>query len=167
MKPTKLHIIQADEVNTGIKSAARTKVAKALSGALADAYTLMLKTQYYHWNVAGAHFIALHEMFGAQYTELFATVDELAERLRALGQEAPGTYAQFSKLTQIKEDATLPKNWGQMVQNLLDGHEAIARGLRTAIGVAEDADDAATADLLTGKLDAHEKTAWMLRAHLA
>ncbi len=167
MKTTKLHIIQADEVNTGIKLAARTKIVKALSGALADAYTLMLKTQYYHWNVTGPHFIALHEMFGAQYTALFATVDELAERIRALGQEAPGTYAQFAKLSQIKEDAALPKNWGLMVQHLLEGHEAIARGLRSAISVAEDGEDSATADLLTGKLDEHEKTAWMLRAHLA
>jgi len=138
-------------------------VAAELSKLLADSYTLYLKTHNYHWNVTGPMFQSLHLMFEEHYTELALAVDEIAERIRALGQPAPATFREFVQLSSIEEDDGIPKAM-DMVAHLVDGHEAVARTARTVVGVAEENDDVATADLGTRRIDLHEKTAWMLRS---
>lgn len=144
----------------------KAAVAALLSRTLADSYLLQLKTQYYHWNVTGPHFAALHVLFSGQYDAIAAAVDEIAERIRALGYESPGTFREFQSLSTIKEDKALPASWKDMVRNLLEAHESCARQLRDAIPKAQGAGDEVTADLFITRCEAHEKTAWMLRSHL-
>ncbi|MBW7835604.1 MAG: DNA starvation/stationary phase protection protein [Sphingomonadales bacterium] len=153
------------EINIGIEPKARTKIAAGLGRLLADTYTLYLKTHNYHWNVTGPHFQTLHLMFMQQYTELGLAVDTIAERIRALGEPAPGTYKAFSKLTSIKETDGVPKAM-DMVQDLVNGHETVVRTARELIPLADKAGDESTLNVLTARLEIHEKTAWMLRSLL-
>jgi starvation-inducible DNA-binding protein len=152
-------------MDTGIKAKDRKAIAEGLSKLLADTYTLYLKTHYFHWNVTGPMFNTLHLMFETQYTELALAVDLVAERIRALDVYAPGTYSQFAKLTSIKEADGVPKA-NDMIKELVAGHEAVCRTARSVFPAAETAADEATADLLTQRLQLHEKTAWMLRSLL-
>jgi starvation-inducible DNA-binding protein len=151
------------EVNIGIEDADREELAGHLGHLLADTYTLYLKTQNYHWNVTGPMFRSLHLMFEEQYVELRDAVDELAERIRALGHPSPGSFAEFSAVTTIPEgDASIEAM--DMVRGLAEGHETAARTARQVVEAAEAAADVATADLATVRIETHEKTAWMLRA---
>ncbi|MES2546384.1 MAG: Dps family protein [Pseudomonadota bacterium] len=152
-------------MDTGIKEKDRKIIAKGLSHLLADTYSLYLKTHYFHWNVTGPMFNTLHLMFEAQYTELALAVDLVAERIRSLDVYAPGTYSQFAKLTTIKESDGVPKA-NDMIAELVAGHEAVCRTARSVFPASEAASDEATADLLTQRLQLHEKTAWMLRSLL-
>lgn len=152
-------------MDTGIKAKDRKVIAEGLSKLLADTYTLYLKTHYFHWNVTGPMFNTLHLMFETQYNELALAVDLVAERIRALDVYAPGTYSQFAKLTSIKEADGVPKA-NDMIKELVAGHEAVCRTARSVFPAAETAADEATADLLTQRLQLHEKTAWMLRSLL-
>jgi starvation-inducible DNA-binding protein len=152
-------------MDIGISAAHRQSIADALSRVLADTYTLYLKTHNFHWNVTGPQFNDLHAMFMTQYTELWTSVDLIAERVRSLGHFAPGSYKAFAKLTSIKEEEDVPPA-SQMLENLLKGHETVARTCREAFPAAEKASDQATMDLLTQRLQVHEKTAWMLRSIL-
>lgn len=138
---------------------------EALSALLAGSYTLYLKTQNFHWNVTGPMFTTLHTLFEAQYTELAAAVDEIAERIRALGAFAPGSFSAFAKLSPVKEEGGRPEATA-MIRALLADQEAVAGAARTVIQAAEAADDQASVDLGTRRLEAHEKNAWMLRSHL-
>jgi starvation-inducible DNA-binding protein len=153
------------EINIGIEPKQREQIAGALSKVLADTYTLYLKTHNYHWNVTGPMFQTLHLMFETQYNELALAVDLVAERIRALGFPAPGTYRQFGALSSIKEEDGVPKA-EEMLRRLVDGNETVARTARAAFKVAEQANDQPTCDLLTQRLQVHEKTAWMLRSLL-
>jgi len=153
------------KIDIGISAKHRTKVAEGLSCMLADSYTLYLKTHKFHWNVTGPMFQTLHLMFETQYTELALAVDSIAERIRALGFPAPGSYAEFAKLSSIKETAGVPKA-EEMIRQLVDGQEAVVRTARAVFAVADKAGDEATADLLTQRIQLHEKTAWMLRSLL-
>jgi starvation-inducible DNA-binding protein len=151
--------------NLGIKEKDRIRIVDGLSKLLADSYTLYLKTHNFHWNVTGPMFQTLHLMFQAQYTELWTSIDLIAERIRALDAPAPGTYAQFSKLASIRETLGVPKA-EDMIKILLEGHEAVTRTARKAFPASEKAGDQPTMDLLTQRMDVHEKTAWMLRSLL-
>jgi starvation-inducible DNA-binding protein len=155
----------APRIDIGIGSADRKEIADGLGRVLADTYMLYLKTHAFHWNVEGPMFNTLHVMFMEQYTELWNAVDSVAERIRALGFPAPGTYSEFSTLTSIEETPGSPKAL-QMVRLLVAGHETLARTLRSVFPVAEKASDESTVDLLTQRLQVHEKTAWMLRSLL-
>ncbi len=150
-------------INIGISEADRKELAKGLSHLLADTYTLYLKTHNYHWNVTGPMFQTLHLMFEGQYNELALAVDLIAERIRALGVHAPGTYGQYVKLSSIKEEETIPAAQ-DMIRNLVQAQEAVIRTARSIYPLAEKATDETTADLLTQRLQVHEKTAWMLRS---
>jgi starvation-inducible DNA-binding protein len=152
-------------MDIGINEKDRKLVAEGLSRLLADSYTLYLKTHYFHWNVTGPMFNTLHLMFETQYTELSLAVDLIAERIRALDSYAPGTYRDFAKLTSIAESESVPKA-NDMIAELVAGHEAVCRTARGVFPAAEKATDEATADLLTQRLQLHEKTAWMLRSLL-
>ncbi len=152
-------------INIGIDEQDRLDIAAGLSRVLADSYTLYLKTHYYHWNVTGPMFNTLHLMFETQYTELSTAVDLIAERIRALGVYAPGTYKEFAKLTVIAEDDGVPKAQ-DMIKNLVAGQEAVVRTARSLFAVVDKANDEASADLLTQRIQLHEKTAWMLRSLL-
>ena len=152
-------------MDIGIKEQDRKHIAQGLSHLLADTYTLYLKTHYFHWNVTGSMFSTLHLMFEVQYNELALAVDLIAERIRALDVYAPGTYRDFAKLTSIKESDSVPKAQ-DMIAELVAGHEAVCRTARTVFPSADAASDEATADLLTQRLQVHEKTAWMLRSLL-
>ena len=152
-------------MNTGISSPARAAIAQGLSRLLADTYVLYLKTHSFHWNVEGPMFQTLHTMFMDQYTEAWNAIDPIAERIRALGHYAPGSYKQYVKLATVKETDGVPKA-GKMVQELIAGQEAIARTARSVLPVADEANDQPTLDLLTQRLDIHEKNAWMLRSLL-
>jgi starvation-inducible DNA-binding protein len=152
-------------MDIGIDETHRQQIADGLSKVLADTYTLYLKTHNFHWNVTGPMFQTLHLMFEQQYNELALAVDLVAERIRALGFPAPGTYKQFTTLSSIKEDDGVPKA-NDMIRLLVDGHEAVARTARKVFTVANDANDQPTSDLLTQRLQVHEKTAWMLRSLL-
>ncbi|HVP33337.1 MAG TPA: Dps family protein [Steroidobacteraceae bacterium] len=153
-------------INIGISDADRAAIAGGLSKLLADTYTLYLTTHNFHWNVTGPMFNTLHAMFMVQYTELWNAVDPIAERIRSLGHPAPGSYAQFGELASIKDaPATAPKAM-DMVRILVEGHEAVAKTARKIFPIADEAGDQPTADLLTQRLDVHEKTAWMLRSLL-
>ena len=151
--------------NIGIAPQARQTIAEQLSKLLADTYSLYLKTHSFHWNVTGPQFNSLHAMFETQYNELWLAADEIAERIRTLDVFAPGSYSQFGKLTSIKEEPGVP-DWKEMVGQLVEGHEIAAHTARGAIKVAQDGSDEGTADMLTGRLKEHEKTAWMLRSLL-
>ena len=153
-------------IDIGIGEKDRAAIAAGLSKLLADTYTLYLTTHNFHWNVTGPMFNTLHLMFETQYTELWNAVDPVAERIRALGHAAPGSYAQFGKLSSIADAPAKPPKAMEMVRILCDGHEAVARTARSIFPIAEKADDQPTADLLTQRLDIHEKTAWMLRSLL-
>jgi starvation-inducible DNA-binding protein len=154
------------ELNIGINAEDRQQIAAGLSKLLADSYSLYLKTHNYHWNVEGPLFNTLHLMFEEHYTELATAVDEIAERIRALGVKAPGSYTAFGKLTSIDE-ATGVESAEEMIRQLVIGQEAVARTAREAIKAAEAASDEPTADLLTQRMQIHEKNAWMLRSMLA
>ena len=154
------------ELNIGISEDDRTRIARGLSRLLADSYTLYLKTHNYHWNVTGPQFSTLHLMFEGQYTELAAAVDEIAERIRALGIKAPGSYLEFSTMTAIDE-ATGDESADEMTRQLAIGQETIVRTARDVFPAADDANDEPTADLLTQRMQIHEKNAWMLRSMLA
>ncbi|MEQ8352883.1 MAG: Dps family protein [Leptospiraceae bacterium] len=153
-------------MNTGIPEADRARIVEGLKKVLADTYTLYLKTHNYHWNVTGPMFDTLHRMFMDQYNELWTSVDEIAERIRALGHYAPGSYKDFAALTSIKEDSEVPPA-KDMLANLVEAQESTIRTLREAFPAAENGNDEATVDLLTQRLHIHEKTAWMLRSLLA
>ncbi len=152
-------------INIGITEHNRLKIAGKLSTLLADTYILYLKTHNYHWNVTGHLFQTLHLMFETQYTELAVAVDTIAERIRALGVHAPGSYAQFSQLGTIKEEIEVPKAIN-MVENLTSDNEQVVQTARSIFPVAEKGSDEATLDLLTQRIQVHEKTAWMLRSLL-
>lgn len=158
--------VQGLPIDNGIGAQDRAAIADALSHLLADTHVLYLKTHNFHWNVTGPMFRTLHLMFEEQYNELWTATDLLAERIRALGFFAPGTYREYEKLAAIKEDAHVPAA-NDMIRLLVEGHDTAARTARTGLKVAETADDAPTADLLTERLQIHEKTAWMLRSLLA
>ncbi|MBO6543622.1 MAG: DNA starvation/stationary phase protection protein [Alphaproteobacteria bacterium] len=153
------------QIDIGIPEADRVKIAEGLTRVLADTYTLYLKTHNYHWNVTGPMFNTLHTMFMTQYNELWMAVDEVAERIRSLGEYAPGSYKAYASLTSIEEDVDVPKA-EVMIANLVKGHEAVARTARSVFPLAEAASDESTADLLTQRMQASEKTAWMLRSML-
>jgi starvation-inducible DNA-binding protein len=152
-------------IDIGINEEDRGRIADGLSKVLADSYTVYLMTHNFHWNVKGPLFNTLHLMFMTQYTELWTSIDDIAERIRALGFSAPGTYAQFGKLSSIKEPEGVPAAL-DMVAMLVKGHEAVTKTARQLFTVADDADDQPTADLMTQRMDYHEKTAWMLRSML-
>lgn len=155
----------AMEIDIGIDKKDRKAIADGLSHLLADTYTLYLKTHNYHWNVTGPMFQTLHLMFQTQYNELWLAVDMIAERIRTLGEVAPGTYKSFSKLASIKEEEGVPKAT-DMLKNLVKGHEQAAKTARKIFPVADKVSDEPTADLLTQRLQVHETTAWMLRSLL-
>ena len=154
------------EINIGISEQDRQEIARGLARLLADSYTLYLKTHNYHWNVKGPLFNTLHQMFEEQYTELATAVDEIAERIRALGEPAPGSYRAYAELTAIEEADGEPSA-EEMIRQLLKGQETVVRTARSVIGAAEAANDEPTADLLTQRMQVHEKNAWMLRSMVA
>jgi starvation-inducible DNA-binding protein len=154
------------EINIGIEHSDRQEIARGLSRLLADSYTLYLKTHNYHWNVTGPLFNTLHQMFEEQYTELAVAVDEIAERIRALGEPAPGSYKAYAALTSIEEEDAEP-GAEEMIRQLLKGQETVARTARSVIAAAQAANDEPTADLLTQRMQVHEKNAWMLRSMVA
>ena len=158
--------VKKGAINIGIGDKDRADIAAGLSRLLADTYTLYLTTHNFHWNVTGPMFNTLHAMFMTQYTELWNAVDPIAERIRSLGHMAPGSYAQFAKLGSLPDAPAKPPKALEMVKLLADGHEAVARTARSIFPAANKADDQPTCDLLTQRLDVHEKTAWMLRALL-
>lgn len=153
------------EINIGIEEQDRLKIVDGLSHLLADTYTLYLKTHNFHWNVTGPMFQTLHLMFETQYTELAMAVDLVAERIRALGSHAPGTYAEFGRLSSIKEPDGVP-NAQAMIKQLVQDQEAVVRTARSIFPIVDKAGDEPTADLLTQRMQVHEKTAWMLRSLL-
>jgi starvation-inducible DNA-binding protein len=153
------------KIDIGIDKEERKQIADGLSHLLADTYTLYLKTHNYHWNVTGPMFNTLHLMFMEQYTEMWNAVDAIAERIRALGFPAPGTYSEFARLSSISEESELPDAM-TMVANLVKGHEAVVRTARRVVKMADDVDDQSTEDVVTQRLQIHEKMAWMLRSLL-
>lgn len=153
------------DIDIGIKRDDREAIAEGLSRLLADTYTLYLKTHNFHWNVTGPMFQTLHLMFETQYTELAVAVDDIAERIRSLGFHAPGTYKQYVELSSIRESDKVPEAT-DMIRQLLEGQEAVVRTARSVLPIADEATDEATADLLTQRIQLHEKTAWMLRSLL-
>ena len=154
------------KIDIGISEADRTTIAQGLSHLLADTYTLYLTTHNFHWNVTGPMFNSLHNMFMLQYTELWNAVDPVAERIRALGHPAPGSYAQFGQLTSLPDAPTTPPKAAEMLAILAQGHESVARTARNLYPAVEKAHDEPTADLLTQRIGVHEQAAWMLRATL-
>jgi len=152
-------------IDIGIPEDSRKEIAEGLSRLLADTYSLYLKTHNFHWNVTGPMFQTLHLMFETQYNELALAVDLIAERIRALGFPAPGTYSDFTRLSSIEETPGVPKA-DEMIRLLVEGQEAVARTARSIFPIAEKVNDEPTADLLTQRLQVHEKTAWMLRSLL-
>ncbi len=154
------------QINIGIEENDRREIAEGLAHLLADTYTLYLKTHNFHWNVTGPMFRTLHLMFEEQYNELALAVDLIAERIRALGFPAPGTYKEFAKLSSISEEDGVPCA-EEMIRKLVEGQEAVVRTARSLFTVLEKANDEPTADLLTQRMQVHEKTAWMLRSLLA
>ncbi len=166
--PVAAHADGAPGINIGISSGDRSKVSDGLAHFLSDAFTLYLKTHNFHWNVTGPMFNALHNMFEVQYTEQWTALDEIAERIRALGFNAPGSYAEFIRLSSIAEEPGLADtaDWREMVRQLVVGNEAVCRTARKVLATADKAGDDPTVDLMTQRLNIHEKTAWMLRSLL-
>ncbi len=154
------------KIDIGINEDTRKKIGEGLSRLLADTYTLYLKTHNFHWNVTGPMFNTLHVMFEGQYNELALAVDQIAERIRALGFNAPGSYSQFGALTSIKEETGTPTAQ-EMIKALVKDQEALVRTARSIFPIVDEAHDEPTADLLTQRMQVHEKTAWMLRSLLA
>ena len=161
----KTQTTKTPSIDIGISAAERAKIVQGLSALLADSYTLYLMTHNFHWNVTGPMFNTLHLMFMEQYTELWNALDAIAERIRSLGYPAPGTGSEFARLSSIEETQGVPEAM-EMVRLLVAGHEAVARTARAAFPAAEKGSDESTADLLTQRLQVHEKTAWMLRSLL-
>lgn len=153
------------DIEIGIDKKQRAAISEGLSRLLADSYMLYLKSHNYHWNVTGTLFHPLHEMFEEQYTELAEAVDEIAERIRALGSRSPGSFREFSELTSIKEESDKPDAM-EMIKRATEAHEAVIRTARAALAACEDAGDEASIDLITQRLHTHSKAAWMLRSHL-
>jgi starvation-inducible DNA-binding protein len=153
-------------MDIGLQDSDRKAIVDGLGRLLADTYTLYLTTHNFHWNVTGPHFNSLHAMFMTQYTELWNAVDPIAERIRALGAAAPGSYRAYASLTSLPDAPETPPAALAMVKTLADGHEATARTARSLLPLASEAGDEVTADLLTQRLTVHEQTAWMLRAIL-
>lgn len=151
------------KVDIGINKVDRERIADGLSHLLADSYTLYLKTHNFHWNVTGPYFTSLHLMFEEHYTELATAVDTIAERIRALGVKAPGSYQQFSKLASVKEETGNP-DYKEMIKQLVEGHQTVVRTARSVLSTTSQADDEVTAGLIADRMDVHEKTAWMLRS---
>ncbi len=151
------------KIDIGIPEKNRKEIAQGLCHVLADSYTLYLKTHNFHWNVTGPQFQTLHMMFEGQYTELAAAVDEIAERIRALGEYAPGSYEDYKKLSSFSIDSGIPSA-EEMIEQLVHGHQSVVKTARKMFPSAEEAGDEATADLLTQRMQLHEKTAWMLRS---
>ncbi|MGF1618531.1 MAG: Dps family protein [Acidimicrobiia bacterium] len=151
------------EINTGLSEETRSELAVGLGRLLADTYTLYVKTHGYHWNVTGPMFRTLHLMFEEEYIDLREAVDVIAERIRALGHPAPGSYSEFAELTSVPDEKGVPEAM-EMVRNLMEGHESVVRTGRAVVTTAEEAGDVASADLVTQRIDIHEKTAWMLRS---
>jgi starvation-inducible DNA-binding protein len=158
-------IMAKTTINIGIAEKDRRKIADGLSRMLADSYTLYLKTHNFHWNVTGPMFQTLHLMFMTQYNEIWMAVDTVAERIRALGYPAPGTYKEFAALTSIKDSTGVP-NAKEMIKQLVAGQEAVTRTAREVLPIAEKAGDQPTVDLLSARMEVHEKNAWMLRSLL-
>ena len=157
--------VKSMPMNTGISEADRKKISDGLSALLADSYTLYLMTHNFHWNVTGPQFNSLHMMFMDQYTEQWNALDVIAERIRALGFPAPGTYKEFQKLTSMAEPEGVP-NAQEMIRLLVQGQEAVVKTARSIAPIADKASDEPTLDLLTQRMQVHEKTAWMLRSLL-
>ena len=159
---------RAPAVDIGIEDQDRKAIAGGLSRFLADSFTLYLKTHNFHWNVTGPMFNTLHTMFEGQYTEQWNALDDIAERIRALGYNAPGSYGEFVRLTSLREEPGLTETlgWQEMVRQLVVGNEAVCRTAREVLDMADDGDDAPTEDLMTQRLQTHEKYAWMLRSLL-
>lgn len=153
------------ELNTGLDAEARKQVSEKLKTVLADSYLLMLKTHYYHWNVKGRLFKSLHDLTEDQYNELFEAIDELAERIRALGHEAPGSFSVYQKISEI-EEAQSGLSDLEMTADLVKSHETLIRNLRPTLRVAEEAGDEVTVDMMVERLTVHEKNAWMLRSFI-
>lgn len=153
------------DIDIGIPEADRKKLAEGLSRVLADSYTLYLKTHNFHWNVTGPMFQPLHEMFEKQYLELADAVDEIAERIRALGFPAPASYKEFQRLSSVAESVGV-LGAQDMIRQLVEGQESIVRTARTILPAVESVRDEATLELLTKRMQVHEKTAWMLRSFL-
>ena len=153
------------QIDIGIDDKDRKKIAEGLSRLLADSYSLYLQTHNFHWNVTGPMFQTLHAMFEVQYTELALAVDVVAERIRSLGHPAPATYTEFVRLTSLKETTGVPKA-EKMIRLLVEGQETVVRTARSIFPLVDKAGDQATADLLTQRIQLHEKTAWMLRSLL-
>jgi starvation-inducible DNA-binding protein len=166
MAKSEMKPVQPMGIDIGIPDADRKKIVEGLSRLLADTYTLYLKTHNFHWNVTGPMFQTLHLMFETQYNELALAVDLIAERIRALGHPAPATYAEFSRLSSIKEQPGVPSA-DAMIRALVQGQEAVVKTARTIFPVVDKAGDEPTADLLTQRMQIHEKTAWMLRSLVA
>ena len=157
--------VKAMPIKSGIEEKDRREIAESMSRLLADTYTLYLKTHNFHWNVTGPMFQTLHLMFETQYNELALAVDQIAERIRALGYPAPGSYADYAKLSSIKDAKGVPTAT-RMIADLVAGQEAVVRTARSVFPLVEKANDEPTADLLTQRMQTHEKTAWMLRSLL-
>ncbi len=164
-KPSNAVPLDSESIHIGISPEDREAVAAALSRLLADTYSLYLQTHNFHWNVEGPMFNTLHLMFETQYNELWTAVDTIAERIRSLGFPAPGTYSELARLTSIEEVSGVPQAL-DMVKYLVKGHEAVTRTARTAFQLTDKAGDESSADMLTQRLQIHEKTAWMLRSLL-
>ncbi len=153
------------DIDIGITPEQRAAIAGGLSRLLADSYSLYLKTHNYHWNVTGPQFTTLHTLFETHYTELALAVDQIAERIRALGHPAPGSYREFAELTSITEESDAP-NATEMIRRLVAGQEAVVRTARSVFPAVDEAGDEPSADLLTQRMQVHEKNAWMLRSLL-
>jgi starvation-inducible DNA-binding protein len=165
MRPARQSSNNSPQIDIGIQLTDRKAIAEGLARVLADTYTLYLKTHNFHWNVTGPMFNTLHLMFEQQYNELALAVDLVAERIRALGYPAPGSYVQFSKLSSVMEETGVPRA-EDMIRQLVAGQEALVRTARSVFATAERASDQVTIDLLTQRMQVHEKTAWMLRSLL-
>jgi len=161
--PNKIEIERSTPINIGISEKDRKAVCKGLNKLLADSYLLYLKTQNYHWNVTGKMFQSLHTLFEEQYLEQAAAIDVVAERIRALGEYAPGSFAAFSKVSSIKEETAIPSA-DEMIQNLVQGNEAVVTTAREIVALADECEDDVTTDLMIERMQIHEKNAWMLRS---
>jgi starvation-inducible DNA-binding protein len=164
--PIKIEGERTSEINIGITEKNRKAVCKELNKLLADSYLLYLKTQNYHWNVTGQMFQSLHMLFETQYTEQSKAIDIIAERIRALGEFAPGSFAAFSKLSSIKEESAIP-NAQEMIHNLVHANETVVTTARGIIALADECEDEVTTDLMIERMQVHEKNAWMLRSLIA
>lgn len=151
-------------LNTGIQESKREVIGNSVSKLLAESYTLYLKTHKYHWNVTGPMFQTLHLMFEQHYNDMALAVDEIAERIRVLGLKAPGSYTEFSKLSEVKEDPSVDVSAEQMIANLLADHEQVVRTAKSVLPLLDGANDEGTNSLMGARIEYHEKTAWMLKS---